>query len=259
MKSLTICADDYALSPAVSRGIRECLAAGRVTATSAMTNRPNWPLAAQELRALPDDFEVGLHLNLTCGAPLEEMPVLAPRGVLPDARGLMRSKAPQAEIRLEIIRQLQAFHTHMGRWPDFFDGHQHVHVLPNVRAALWQALASLDLKGKLWVRDSSDRLTRILVRGVQVKKALIVKALARGFAQEAKANGFETNDSFSGFSAFDVNGNYAAEFDRYLKAPGKRHLIMCHPGYVDDELRASDTLQEARVKELGYFVKAVKK
>ena len=254
MKSLTICADDYALSPAVSLGIRACLAAGLVTATSAMTNRPNWPLAAQELRALPGNFEVGLHLNLTCGAPLGKMPMLAPNGMFPDARTLMHSKAPQAEIFMEIIRQLQSFHTHMGRWPDFLDGHQHVHVLPNVRAALWQALASLDLNGKLWVRDSSDRLTRILLRGVQVKKALIVKALARGFSQEAKAHGFKTNDSFSGFSAFDVNGNYAADFDRYRKAPGKRHLIMCHPGYVDNELRASDTLQDARVKELEFFM-----
>ena len=253
MKSLTICADDYALSPAVSLGIRKCLAAGRVTATSAMTNRPSWPQAARELRAMSGTFEVGLHLNLTCGEPLGEMPVLAPGGSLPDARALMRSKAPQAEIRLEIIRQLQAFHTHMGRWPDFLDGHQHVHVLPNVRAALWQALADLDLKGQLWLRNSSDRLNRILIRGVQVKKALIVKALARGFAKEAERHGFETNDSFAGFSAFDVNGNYASDFARYLKAPGKRHLIMCHPGYVDDELRAADTLQEARVRELEFF------
>ena len=254
MKSLTICADDYALSPAVSLGIRDCLSVGRVTATSAMTNRPNWPLAAQELRALPGDFEVGLHLNLTCGEPLGKMPMLAPKGMFPDARTLMRSNAPRAEILLEITRQLQAFQTHIGRWPDFLDGHQHVHVLPNVRAALWQALASLDLNGKLWVRDSSDQLTRILTRGVQIKKALMVKALARGFAQEAKTNGFETNDSFAGFSAFDVNGNYAADFDRYLKAPGNRHLIMCHPGYVDDELRSADTLQDARVKELGFFM-----
>lgn len=253
MKSLTICADDYALSPAVSRGIRECLQAGRVTATCAMTNRPNWPEAAAQLRALSGDFEVGLHLNLTCGKPLGDMPVLAPNGILPEARALMRSKAEKFEIVQEIVRQLEAFHRHFGRWPTFLDGHQHVHVLPNVRAALWDALFHCELNGKLWIRDSSDTLLRILKRGVQVKKALMVKALARGFVKEAHENGFETNDSFAGFSAFDVNGNYAADFANYLKAPGKHHLIMCHPGYVDDELRASDTLQEARVKELEFF------
>ena len=37
-----LCADDYALAPGVSIGILEALSAGRLTATSVMTNRPLW-------------------------------------------------------------------------------------------------------------------------------------------------------------------------------------------------------------------------
>ncbi len=253
MKSLTICADDYALSPAVSLGIRECLATGRINATCAMTNRPGWPQAARELLKMPGNFEVGLHLNLTCGAPLSNSPTLAPHGIFGDARTLMRLKTPKAEIVSEISHQLQSFHSHMGRWPDFIDGHQHMHVLPQIRAGLWQALANHNLQGRLWLRDSSDKVFRIFKRGVQIEKALMVKLLARGFAREAAQNGYETNDSFAGFSAFDINRNYSRDFASYLKSPGKRHLVMCHPGYVDDELRAADTVQGARVKELEFF------
>ncbi|HVT56350.1 MAG TPA: ChbG/HpnK family deacetylase, partial [Xanthobacteraceae bacterium] len=36
MRRIVLCADDYALSPGVSAGIRELLAAGRLNATSVM-------------------------------------------------------------------------------------------------------------------------------------------------------------------------------------------------------------------------------
>ncbi len=43
MTPFVLCADDYAMTPAVSRGILALLEAGRITATGAMTNRPSWP------------------------------------------------------------------------------------------------------------------------------------------------------------------------------------------------------------------------
>jgi chitin disaccharide deacetylase len=36
----------------------------------------------------------------------------------------------------EISSQLQAFITAFGRLPDFIDGHQHVHLFPQIREAL---------------------------------------------------------------------------------------------------------------------------
>ena len=39
LAKFALCADDFALSPAVTRGILEALAAGRLTATSAMTTQ----------------------------------------------------------------------------------------------------------------------------------------------------------------------------------------------------------------------------
>ena len=76
-----LCADDYALSPGVTRGIIDALGKGRLNATGAMTNRPLWKEAAPDVAAFADRADIGLHLNLTFGAPLGPMPELAPSGL----------------------------------------------------------------------------------------------------------------------------------------------------------------------------------
>ena len=78
---LALCADDFALSPAVSQGILEALAAARLTATSAMTTQASWPEAARAFRTLAPQADLGLHFNLTLGGPLGKMPSFAPGGV----------------------------------------------------------------------------------------------------------------------------------------------------------------------------------
>ena len=66
--------------------------------------------------------------------------------------------------------------------------------------------------------------------------------------------GFVTNDGFAGFSAFDPAHDYAADFARYLRAPGRRHLIMCHPGTCDEELVAADPVTLSRERELSFLL-----
>jgi len=249
----TLCADDYALSPAVSRGILELLEAGKINATSVMSNRPSWPESAAALRPFRGTAQIGLHLNLTCGEALTDFEGLARDGKLPELRRFIQNFVPKNVLEAEICAQIDAFIAHFGAPPDYLDGHQHVHVLKSVRAPLFAALETSGLAGKLWLRNSADKVWRILARGVEVKKALMVKALAHGFAAEARARGYALNEGFSGFSAFDVKRDYGADFARYLRAPGTKHLIMCHPGYVDDELRAADFVTEARVKELMFL------
>lgn len=254
-----LCADDFALSPGVSRGIIEALDAGRLSATSAMTTRPFWPAGARQLRPHKDRADVGLHLNLTLGAPLGAMPEFAPSGRLPEigkvVKSALRRELPKTEISREIARQIDAFCDHFGAAPAFLDGHQHVHVLPQIRTELFTCLEKKGLLGKVWLRDSADRLSRMARRGVgDLEKALIVAWLARGFASEAAERGFLTNDGFAGFSAFDPSRDYSLDFARYLRAPGKRHLIMCHPGYCDEELVAADPVTVSRERELDFLL-----
>ena len=166
--SLILCADDYALSPGVMRGVLDALAKGRLNATCAMTNRPLWRQAAPELEAFADRADIGLHLTLTFGAPLGPMPRLAPSGELPQLRPLLKAARagtlPADEIRAEIARQLDAFQDAMGRAPDFIDGHQHVHILPGIRDWLLEELVRRGLWGRLWLRDSAEVLDTCIVR-----------------------------------------------------------------------------------------------
>lgn len=256
--SFKLVADDYAISPAVSRGIREALGAGRLSGTGAMTNRPAWRADARALAADGLAERAGLHLNLTCGQPLSRMAEFTARGGFPSLgaiiAGARMGRLPRQEIMTEIAAQLDAFADALGRAPAFVDGHQHVHALPLVREALFEALAARGWVEGLWVRDSADRPSAILRRGVELKKAFTVAALTRGGAIAARAAGLSTNEGFSGFSAFDPARDYGDDFARYLRAPGRDHLVMCHPGYVDDPLRAVDPNTESRVQELRFLL-----
>lgn len=248
-----LCADDFALTDGVSRSILALLEAGRLSAAGAMTNRPHWRGFAAAFGALADKADLGLHLNLTCAAPLGAMPRLAPGGELPALRDLARvaatSPTARHEVAAEIARQLDAFEDGLGRPPDFIDGHQHVHVLPGVRRALLDAVSKRYPKGSLYLRDPHDSPVAIRARGVAVGKALTISALALGFRHAALRRGFPVNRGFSGVAPFDPARDFAADLQRFLLRPGPAHLVMCHPGFVDVELARLDPVVATRPVE----------
>jgi chitin disaccharide deacetylase len=255
---IALCADDYGLSHGVSLGILQALDAGRLTAVSALVNGPRWPAMGRELLRHSANADVGLHFNLTLGRPLGPMPVFAPKGSFPPVsnviRMALRGKLPIEEIRAEIDRQLDRFEAVMERAPDFVDGHQHVHGLPGVRDALLEALDARNLAGRAWLRNPADGAHRIALRRAHARKALAVRGLTSGLRRAAKRHGYAVNDGFAGFSDFHPGKDYARAFETYLRAPGSRHLVMCHPGHVDDELKSLDPVTITREQELAFLL-----
>src|SRR5438876_2411550 len=75
-RRLVVNADDFGFSAGVNRGILEAHAAGVVSSVSVLVNTPGWPDARDRLRAIGGTLGVGLHLNLTTGAPLTTAPSL---------------------------------------------------------------------------------------------------------------------------------------------------------------------------------------
>lgn len=259
MFGFVLCADDFAMTPGISRGILELLAAGRLSATGAMTNRPHWPDFAGPLADFDGYADLGVHLNLTCGRPLRAMPTLAPQGELPRLPALLKlamlGKLPAAEIAGEINTQLDSFELVMGRAPDFIDGHQHVHGLKGIQKIFLDVIRRRYPAGltRPYIRVSGDSIPRILRRRQFIAKAMQVRQLSINFGTMVREAGFPTNEGFAGFSGFDDRADYAAQFTGYLKAPGKRHLIMCHPGYVDAELPTIDPVLYSREREMEFL------
>jgi hypothetical protein len=139
VRRLAICADDFALSEPVSRGILDLAGRGRLTAIAAMTAGARWPQAWQHLREIPEGVALGLHLNFVEGVGL------ADGRPLPGAAWLAARTAtlsmPRKALAREIAAQWQAFEDLAGRAPDFVDSHRHVHVLPPLRELVLDAVA----------------------------------------------------------------------------------------------------------------------
>ena len=250
-------ADDFGLSHGVSDAILDLLAKDRLSGTGSMVNQPVWDSRADDLKPFQGHRDLGLHLTLTLGAPLGPAPTLAPEGrFLPLSRLMAKcfsNALPRREIRDEIIRQITAFRDKTGRFPDFIDGHQHVHVLPVIRRALFEALEVVKPHYKPWLRVPSDHMGSIMARGVSVGKALFIAFLSLGLAREAKRAGYRVNDTFSGVRSFDPEADFAREFQRFLLVQGRHHLVMCHPGVSDASLAALDPVTTARDQEYEFF------
>ena len=241
---LTLCADDFAFSSDTSRVIADLLAARRLNATGCMTLRPNWAADAAMLRDVPAGAQVGLHLVLTEEAPLTAMPRLAPGGTLPTLHRLERlggRHLPLDEIAAEVVAQIDRFAQVMGRPPAFVDGHQHSHALPGIRDVVIAAVAR-HAPGA-WLRTCEDRIPAMLARRWR-GKAMASAYRSRGFSRSAAAAGLAANRGFAGHYGFA--GDYAAVFPTFLRSPGRRHLVMCHPGA---DSRAGDAIAAARPVE----------
>jgi predicted glycoside hydrolase/deacetylase ChbG (UPF0249 family) len=244
-KRLTLCADDFAQSPAISRGILQLLASGRLSATSVMSQSPYWPELAPELHTLAGQVDVGLHFNLTHPFAASARPL---------TYWLLRSQSrllSQPELRDLLLAQIDRFTEHFGQLPDFIDGHQHVHALPVVREALFAAIA-LRWPGaaKPYLR-APDALGD---GGDSGFKAWLLKLLCRGFSHDAQQLGYSVTPWFGGLYSLTAQADFAGLLQQWLRVCPADGLMMCHPGLPSADL--SDPIGPARAAEYAYLCSA---
>ena len=253
-RHIVLCADDYGISPAVSGAIRDLIAKRRINATSVMVTAPTFSHAeAAALReAAGDHAAIGLHLTLTAPfrphthgfAPLHDaaFPPLAAMA----RRGLSRSLTLTL-LDAEIAGQFAAFRSAFGRAPDYIDGHQHIHVFPQISEALLSV--TKHAAPHAWLRQCGRAARKNLE-----PKGLILDALSRRFRRLAAERGLRTNPAFAGTYAFRVRTDYAKLFPDFLNGMPDGGVIMCHPGIVDAELARLDPLTDLREREYAYFL-----
>jgi len=255
-----LCADDYGISPAVNRAIRDLIGRRRINATSVMVGAPSFD--AGEARALAavaaghagPHAAVGLHFTLT--APFRPLGAYRPtaadgaflslRQML--ARGLARALDSRAAAA-EAERQVEAFHRAFGRPPDFIDGHQHVHLLPQVGDALLGVMKQHTPAA--WVRQCGR--TSPLVKRRGHAKAHLLDVLSRRMRRRSAILGVASNPGFAGAYDFRRSPAYDTVFASFLDGLPEGGLVMCHPGFVDAELLRLDHLTSMREQEYAFF------
>jgi predicted glycoside hydrolase/deacetylase ChbG (UPF0249 family) len=256
-RRIWLCADDYGISPGVNAAIRELIQRGRINATSVMVATPHFDSGeAAALNALNSGetrAALGLHVTLTAPfkpvssdfAPLRSGEFLPLNGMLQAAA---RRRLPPKPLMIEIATQLRKFLDAFGRPPDFFDGHQHVHLFPQVCDAFLNVVA--EEAPLAWVRQCGRARPG---RRLHDRKALTLDILSVGFRRKAKRKGIAVNSAFAGTYSFSAKADFARIFPRFLSGLPDGGLVMCHPGFADNALKALDSLTTLREHEFAFF------
>ncbi len=248
-RTLALCADDFGLAPGISAGIARLARARWLTAVACIANSPHWPEDAKRLRDLPATVDVGLHLNLTEGRPLN--PRLAARW--PRLPGLPRLIAqahlaalPRSDLHREVHAQLAAFIDAYGKPPNFIDGHQHVHHLPGVREIV------LDMAEHVQPLPALRSTGRVLGPGYGIKRWLIELTGGRALADALGRRVLAHNPALLGVYDFAAT-DYRSLMQRWLaELPADGGLLFCHPG-GRSEGDPPDAIGAARARELAYL------
>jgi predicted glycoside hydrolase/deacetylase ChbG (UPF0249 family) len=256
-RRIWLSADDYGISPAVSAAIRDLIARRRLNATSVMVGTPSFAApAADALReAAATHAAIGLHLTLTAPfrplttgfAPLRDgafLPLNAMAG-----RALLRSLKP-ALLEPEISSQIAVFHAAFGRPPDFIDGHQHIHLFPQISEALLRVVEIA--APQAWLRQCGRPAAAH--KSLADPKGLVLDRLSARFQKLAARHGLPTNPAFAGTYSFRPGADFAKLFPDFLDGLPDGSVVMCHPGKVDAELRRLDPLTDLREREYDYFL-----
>lgn len=266
MKDLIVNADDLGWTAGVNRGIAEAHRNGIVTSASLIANGAAFADGVKMAKALPA-MGVGVHLNLSDGAPLsgaKTVPsLLDEQGKLSGGPEqlllkLARRKLKPAEVEREWDAQIEKVRA-AGIFPTHLDGHKHVHMLPGLfpvalKLAKKHAIASIRISNeasslRAALSGKSGRNAGVMLKqGVQARG---LKLLARDARKLADKAGIESADYFCGIAQTGVLTREGVLEMLEILPEGTTEL-MCHPGYVDEELAQSPTrLQDSRASELA--------
>ncbi len=260
MRYLIVNADDFGLTAGVNRAVIEAHSRGVVTSATVMVNMPAFDEAVRLAKA-HTSLGVGLHFNITQGAPVAETSrvssLLNERGEFFGAStallrqmltGSLRVADIEIELRAQIEKALQA-----GLRLTHVDSHKHSHALPPVCEIIANVIGDYGIRAVRLPREA----WRLPTRNLSVK--LIRQCIgAWGLAQlcrfsESKLRnaGVKTADAFFGVTH---TGFWSKQWLLELIAtlPEGVSELMTHPGYDDMELRQADTrLLESRATEFS--------
>lgn len=255
-KKITLCADDYSFTPAVSEAIIQLISRDRLSAVSCMTNTEHWKTHADWLKPYVDKVDIGLHFTLTDVPPhnsklRESWPNGSPSHLNLMLQAYTRQLNPEW-IRSEIKSQIDRFEQALGILPHFIDGHQHVHQLPIVRDALLAVYQENFPDASCYIRIPSNGVLKIKDSiSTTIKSSLIAITGATSLKRLLSKHNIPFNTSFSGIYTFSNAPHYPQYFRQFLEEIKPNGLIMCHPGLHSEA--SIDSIAGPRWHEYNYL------
>ncbi|HEY2353053.1 MAG TPA: ChbG/HpnK family deacetylase [Candidatus Acidoferrum sp.] len=271
MKNLIVNADDLGWTEGVNRGIAEAHRNGIVTSTSLLANGAAFDSAVELARATPA-LGVGVHLNLSDGQPVSEVStvpsIVNEQGVFAGGPESMLLRIARRNLRMKEVeaewdRQIQKVKD-AGIAPTHLDGHKHIQMLPGMfeivlRLAKRHGIGAVRVSHEastLRVALSSGEPKNLPVVMKQGVQARVLKLLARDARALAERAGIATADYFCGIAQ---TGELTVDGMKCLlqSLPEGTTEMMCHPGYMDEDLEKSPTrLQDSREVEVSILTSA---
>ena len=243
-KPVIVCADDFALSEAVSLAVVQLAGQGRLSATSALVLSPSWARDAALLQGLRGRIDVGLHLDWT--SPLA---IAAGHGMSLGA-AMARSLAGRfeaAQVTGVIERQLDAFEAQWKSAPDHVDGHQHVHQFAGIRRAL------LDVLDRRYGTGAGPylRISRPVGSGAGVKGRVVGAMGALALRDDLGRRQRRASPALVGLYGFGgTPASYARRVAGWLRDAPAGAVLMCHPAARADP---ADPIGSARLREFEFW------
>ncbi len=259
---LIICADDFAQNISISEAILCLSEHQRINAISCLVNTPTWGDVYSELITHKKNCFIGLHLNLTFGQPLSAMWRKYEgeefKGLPNLLKKLYLKAIDQTIIAAEIQAQVDMFIHNTQCYPDFIDGHQHVHQMPMVRDVILELYAghneipveNNEQQSVCFLRNTYNNWHDIYTN---FPKAFLIALFGgRSFRQSIIQNKYYANTSFSGIYNFKKAKHYRHYFQTFLDKSRHGGLIMCHPGLPSKDI--DDPLIQSRPHEFNYLM-----
>jgi chitin disaccharide deacetylase len=247
-QALIIAADDFAYSAEIDAGILNLVRQNRLSAYSCMTFSPRWSEAASAITSdIKNRADIGLHLDFTQFNP--DLNFSLPSVIVRSHVHSLTSKPLIANIH----RQLDLFEQALNQAPDYIDGHQHVHQLPQIREALITALQARYPQHCPAIRIAQPPTASGF-------KAKIIGALgASALARLSHKHQIKSTAILLGIYEFNLDQQqYMQQFANWLSLAQTQPAVcslMCHPAQALTQSSAiADGILQARYHEYAGLI-----
>jgi chitin disaccharide deacetylase len=262
VRRLIINADDFGLTPGVNRAIVEAHEHGVVTSATLMANSLAF-LEAVQLAKSQTSLSTGCHVVLLDGEPLVDPGRLSSlvegkdgkafrNGVSGFALRALSGQIDSDQVEAETTAQIRKLQSHDVR-VSHVDSHKHTHMFPPalegiLRAARTCGITAIRNPFEMVAANFARAQRGLWKRYAQVKT---LGGLAGYFRRAVNRAGLRTPDGTLGIIA---TGHLNPDLFRGIadNMPEGTWEFVCHPGYLDADLRAVSTrLRESRAEELA--------